>query len=303
MNNQGTFTISLDCEGKWGVADHLSGICNKINDRSLSEVYSYIYDALNFNDIKVTAAFTSLFSVELNVINSYYDQIKEFRDQGYSWFSPIVDFIYNEDYDGWIGEDFFKRAVNDGHEIGWHGSTHHSLGNLTQEKIIDFELKIAFDIASLNLIKLKSLVFPRNEIGHIDKFEVSGFNFYRNFQHEKNNSKFLKYTRVLDEFNIFKKSQIFDNLENLNKFKKLPSGYFLNWPSGPRGLVPDEVTIRRWLSILNHAADNGGHVHLWFHPHNFITAPRMKRVFSIILMEASRLIKSGRLVNKKMSDF
>lgn len=302
MNKKGTFTISLDCEGKWGVADNLYGINSQINQKTLSEAYAFIYDVLACYKITVTAAFTSLFTVNAEKISSYHEQMKDFRDQGHGWFAPIVNFIENECFDGWVGDEFFKRAENEGHEIAWHGSSHHPLGNFTNKDIIDFELKVASDVAILNKTDLKSVVFPRNEIGHLSSLEKNGFKFYRDSLYGENNSAMHKYIRVMDEFNVLKTSQKTNKKTEFEGLRCLPSGYFLNWPYGPRSLVPDYVTINRWRYILNHAAKHGTHAHLWFHPHNFITAPRMREVFQLILRDASILIEAGELVNKTMCE-
>ena len=60
MDKRGVFVLSLDCEGKWGVADHLGGNSMLINDRSLLDAYSYIHDELSDKKFKSTMAFTSL---------------------------------------------------------------------------------------------------------------------------------------------------------------------------------------------------------------------------------------------------
>jgi len=81
-----------------------------------------------------------------------------------------------------------------------------------------------------------------------------------------------------------------------------PSGFFLNWPAGVRSLVPVPVTIRRWKSLLREAVDRGGYVHMWFHPHNLITAPLMKVAFDEILREVGELVRSGDLVSLTMAE-
>ena len=59
--------------------------------------------------------------------------------------------------------------------------------------------------------------------------------------------------------------------------------------------MPRAVTVRRWKTLLDRAADTGGVAHLWFHPHNFITAPSTRRTLDDILAHAARLRDAGRL--------
>ena len=74
--NKGVFTLSLDCEGLWGVADHLGASTASINQNSLSEVYTYIEDVLSHHSIKATYAFTTLFTQDEADILKYKDIIK-----------------------------------------------------------------------------------------------------------------------------------------------------------------------------------------------------------------------------------
>jgi hypothetical protein len=68
-----------------------------------------------------------------------------------------------------------------------------------------------------------------------------------------------------------------------------------------RSLVPVAVTIQRWKSLLRSAAAQGGYVHMWFHPHNLITAPAMKVAFAEIMREVGRMVRTGDLVNLTMA--
>ena len=80
------------------------------------------------------------------------------------------------------------------------------------------------------------------------------------------------------------------------------SGFFLNWPSGVRSLVPVSVTVSRWKSLLRSAVEQGGYVHMWFHPHNLITAPAMQSTFAQIMNEVGQLVRSGDMVSLTMSE-
>ena len=54
--------------------------------------------------------------------------------------------------------------------------------------------------------------------------------------------------------------------------------------------------------MLRAAAERGGHVQMWFHPHNLITAPDMMISFEEIMRFAGTLIRNNELVNLTIGD-
>jgi hypothetical protein len=296
----GIFTVSLDCEGKWGVADHLSGVNEKITQDSLDDAYAFIFDTLASYDIRATVAFTSLFTQSEVEISSYYDHMAELAAQGHLWYRPICRMIADCDYDGWLGEKYFKRAKSLGHEVAWHGFSHNSLSDGLANDVAAFELHSGLTIAKMQGLTFKSMVFPRNIVGQRELLASNGFSCYRNAQSNENNLYGINYFRVLDEFNIFKSAQRLPIHNDEFGLACLPSGFFLNWPNGPRARIPDSLTVMRWRHLLRDAARRGGQVHLWFHPHNLITAPRMKKTFLEVIKCAADLIRFGYLENRTM---
>ena len=298
---KGIFTLSLDCEGLWGVADVQAERHKTINQANLKEVYSYIHDVLSHYSIAATYAFTSLFTQNEDSILEYKDEIDSRVSTDDRWYRYISKILSDQNLDGWLGRDFYLQARAAGHEIGWHGFTHHPLSENTNESIIKYELEESLRIANQEGLKLDSVVFPRNDIGHLELIFQHGFKCYRKGIIEQSKLYANKYYRVLDEFNILKKSEKI--LKNKNQtLLALPSGCFLNWPSGSRRFVPDYVTIKRWDNLLSTAARNNSQAHMWFHPHNMITAPKMRDTFESIISKAATKIKNGELLNMTMDE-
>ena len=54
-------------------------------------------------------------------------------------------------------------------------------------------------------------------------------------------------------------------------------------------MIPTKVTAARWRHQLRDAADNGGVVHLWLHPHNLITAPDTETVLETVLRNVAEM--------------
>src|SRR5699024_6224834 len=126
--------------GLWGVADHLGSSTKSINQKSLSEVYSYIDDVLSHHSIKATYAFTTLFTQDEANILRYRDNIRSYINEQDQWYKHIYRTLHTESLNGWLGREFYLQAKKSGHEIAWHGFTHHPLGETTKENIVKFEV-------------------------------------------------------------------------------------------------------------------------------------------------------------------
>ncbi|MGA4439881.1 polysaccharide deacetylase family protein [Psychrobacter pocilloporae] len=299
--DKGVFTLSLDCEGLWGVADHLGASTQSINQNSLTEVYRYIEDVLSHHSIKATYAFTTLFTQDESDILKYKDIIKSYVNEQDKWYKYIYSTLQNESLNGWLGRELYLQAKQNGHEIAWHGFTHHPLGQTTRESIVKFEIAESLKIFEKESISVNSLVFPRNDVGHLKLLNNSGFNVYRKGLIEQSRLHSNKYYRVLDELNILKPSQKFKQSKN-NPMISLPAGYFLKWPSGAKKFIPSEVTYKRWDHILRSASHKSAQAHMWFHPHNMITAPKMRDTFESIIKNVSTKIQNGELINLTMDE-
>ena len=299
--SKGVFTLSLDCEGLWGVADHLGASTKSINQSSLNEVYSYINDVLSHYSINATYAFTTLFTQDEANILKYKDRIKSYINEQDEWYRHIYNALHNENLNGWLGRDFYMKAKENGHEIAWHGFTHHPLGEATKKNIIEFEVSESLKIFKREGLDVTSIVFPRNDVGHLQLLKNSGFDVYRKGLIEQSRLHSNKYYRVIDELNILKPSQKFKQSKN-SPMISLPAGYFLNWPSGPRRLIPSEATYKRWDHILRSASRKSAQAHMWFHPHNMITAPKMRDSFESIIKNVSTKIQNGEIINLTMDE-
>lgn len=297
----GKFVISLDCEGKWGVADNLPGKNNRIDAKSLDQAYGFIFDLLEKYEIRAVFAFTSLFTVEEAVVQSYADEFTELCALGFAWYAPMALMVKNREYDGWIGKNYFSRALRAGHEIGWHGFSHHTLEDSIHPNVIDFEIVNGIRVAEMHGIKMDGLIFPRNRVGNLQKLKSAGFTGYRMARQQIDPLSGNPWYRLLNEFNVVAKSQVVQSKDS-GDLTAIPPGEFLNWPSGARSLVPDAITIARWKSILVDASSTGGVAHLWLHPHNLITAPRMMNLLEIVVKQASKMIGEKRLQNLCFND-
>lgn len=299
MSEKAAFTLSLDCEGLWGVADQPSVISGHIiNQSTLTNAYAFIRETLNACQLKASLAFVTSFAAGKEVLSEELPIIREMASLAPSWFINMLPLFERGEFDGWDGSNFYSQLEADGHEMAWHGTTHLPLIDSTPAIAIDLELKLARRIYH-NLGKQpRSIVFPRNRIGHLQRLSDFGFKTYRNSQ-DKN--VVVRAADFLSEWSIFD-SRVHAKPSVRNGWCVTPAGFFLNWPSGPRACIPTSVTVARWKSLLRSAVASGGYVHMWFHPHNFITAPSMKAAFSSVMSEVAKLSRSGELAVLTMDE-
>lgn len=300
----GAFTLSLDCEGLWGVADVPSVMSSGIiTSQSLSDAYEFIYKTLDLNSIRCTAAFVTAFATPRDELRARLPEFEELAQLVPSWFQYLLPRIRKGDFesiDGLEGHKYWKLFASAGHEMGWHGTTHMPLDDSMSAEAISKELNLEFLLSEVSGYRPKSIVFPRNMIGNLAALRSFGFTTYR----AKRNSRFESqlFGRIIG---VTREFAIWDRGEhavpsNRDGWCVYPAGFFLNWSGGMRSLVPPYVTILRWRSMLHAAAEAGETIHMWFHPHNLITAPAMRSVFAQIMADVSEMLRDGRLINPTM---
>lgn len=298
----GSFTLSLDCEGLWGMADNNKVFLDRlITTDSLSFAYDYIYQTLESSGVKCTAAFVTAFAAEREALREVMPDICELAQLSPGWFEfllPRLKENTDDSLNGLLGVSFWRRLYSAGHEIGWHGTTHMPLSDSTSPAAVKLELEIGRKLFKSLGQDPVSVVFPRNSIGHLEMLMRFGFRSYR---------ARADYGSFSREKSIFRELFFWDRGSRDMPFVNdglcvCPAGFFLNWPSGIRQLIPVEITVRRWISMLRYAANHNLYVHMWFHPHNLITAPSMRPAFTLIMKEVGDLVKGGYLNNLTMSD-
>jgi hypothetical protein len=273
----GTVIISLDCEGRWGVADHLTpAIAAGLTQERLRAAYRAVADLFAAYDIKATYAFVELFtrpaSRELTQLVQHYAQELPYLARAAEGLAAGEE--------GWVGDWAYERALAGGHEIAFHGATHVPWPTLTRDQARR-ELQLA------RPEQRRTMVFPRNEIAHLDVLAEFGCKAYRGHRRFATRAQSL-----LSEFDLGTVSQPMPEPAAGSPLE-LPSGIYVNWRSGPRRLVPTAVTRRRARNLLTHAARTGNVAHFWLHPENIASAPDTLVNLEAIVGEIVRLRDAG----------
>jgi hypothetical protein len=276
---------------------HLLG-SRVISRNSLSSAYEFLIRTLQTNDVRATAAFVSCFAVGFDGVMAHSKLLEEMGCHAPTWFSSILRALRSGQSDGWDGSDLYRRMSAAGFEIGWHGATHLSLGERTSAQLIALEAELASRLFRELRAKPTTIIFPRNDIGHLDQLLKYGFVTYRD---ALSRNVMSRARDIACEWNVLQRCPT-DRVYRRDGWYVSPAGYFLNWPSGLRALIPVSVTIMRWKSMLRSAITQGGYLHMWFHPHNLITAPTMRIAFEEVIGYAGQLVKAGDLINPTMAE-
>lgn len=190
-------------------------------------------------------------------------------------------------FDGWfVPECFLSVKQKRQHEIASHGFTHVPLyEKKISAELFDHEIHSVHNLVDYENELPETFVFPRNDVGYIDRLSKFGFIGYRENANEK------RINRLVREFNIFDKTEN-SSLDRSSIIHKIPAGHFLNLRQGLRARVPLSVSRLRWRSLIRDAVNSQKTLHLWSHPHNFIGGSDMYTLFELILKEVSLSIKA-----------
>jgi len=297
--SEGSVTLSFDCEGKWGMADiHTPWDVDLTRSRLLS-TYDFILQTLEKYEIPATFAF----------VGALTETREEFLDISYpnlssasyaSWLALSRDRILDKSEEGWFLPELLDMVMGQQkHEIASHGYTHIPFTTLTEQDV-KLELSMIRSWAEKKNIDCSTLIFPRNMVHHQGMLKDFGIFGYRDSPISLFNSSVPKCLRTLaEEIWIFQKS------EKLTKGdpKRIPGGAFINWKSGFRRLIPTSFSMSKYKSMINNAGKQGEVAHFWLHPHNLITSPQTKKLFSELCAQIAYCRESTPLVVKRQKDY
>ena len=261
------FILSLDCEGKWGVADILNYAFHRdLTDAKLKAAYGEIIDALDEFEIPATFAFVGAFAQPSARFGEISDGLRALAKSAPDYLAPALVDIDDGSRQGWHGDWAVDRVAvaNTKHEIALHGMTHVPWDNV-DDAFVDAELEM-WKSMSGPVRDSRTFVFPRNAIAHLDQLASSGIVGYREARPTVSRLRSL-----LSEFNLWAAAD--PDREDENGIVPIPPGYFINWQHGPRRLVPRSWSARRATHVLNAAKRNNHVAHFWIHPENLASAP------------------------------
>jgi hypothetical protein len=276
------------------MADNLQPYHHRdLTSANLARAYRQLLDMFARYEISATFAFVMAFALT-PAERRQFPVLDPSRNGSDPWLKHYWRCLGSGLGEGWHEPGIFELVRESGrHEIASHSFCHRPLGDasISAAGAIE-ELGNANAAARLKNVELKTLVFPRNEVGNLPAVRSAGYLGFRS-RLARPKGRSGRVAALLEEFNIRAGPQ--PPLERADGLTVIPPGNFFNWRFGLRRLVPASVTKARWRSQLHQCARDGGVVHLWLHPHNLITGPTTAPVLADVLQEVAALRDRGRI--------
>lgn len=287
------FILSFDCEGKWGMADDPAmATTNQIGDNSLAQAYGRIFEVLDDYEIPATFALVGVFAGVYEEYVQSREQLLESKPHR-EWLRIPEQSFASGVMDGWFYPGLVEKIRSKGiHEIASHSYSHLPLHNreVTKDSFLT-ELNYVQQWTDKNSLNLSTFIYPRNQIRYQEELKSYEYLGYR--QCDVQNTAYANRLKILqDECNIRKKSDL--HAVN-NQLVAIPAGTFLNWRNGPRRVIPEQLTLKRWSNMLRHATVSGGVAHLWLHPHNLVTAKGQDQLFERAISMVATMRNAGQI--------
>jgi hypothetical protein len=259
------FILSLDCEGKWGVADALARSHRRdLADDVLRRAYASILSLLDEYQIEATFAFAGAFSQSAEEFARIRPEIERLSRIAPDYLRPALRDIDEVNGAGWHGRHLVD-AVTEArtpHEVALHGVTHVPWTRMDGD-FAEAEMRL-FERLEGPIRDSRTFVYPRNLVAHTNILAAHGFEGFRTARPSRS-----RLSSLLSEFNLLEAPE--QPLRG-NGIAPIPVGFFVNWRSGLRRLVPPALTRLRARKLLDRAAVTEGVVHYWLHPENVASA-------------------------------
>jgi hypothetical protein len=188
--------------------------------------------------------------------------------------------IYQTDHPLWYGADIIQTLLTRGarHEIAFHGYTHRTFDETTMsQKEARLEVQEWLRAGMPKGVVPRSVVFPRNRVGHLDVFERAGFICYRGPKAHPPTYGIPFLGKVLNRLDlafqiytppVYSPSVDSSGLVNLPASQWL-FGFDRCVETILDGVGLHRVRIRRLIDGVRKAADQRGLIHIWAHPFEF----------------------------------
>jgi peptidoglycan/xylan/chitin deacetylase (PgdA/CDA1 family) len=231
----------------------------------------------------------------------------------YSWF-PLDWYCFDpcttvDSAPAWYAPDIVEwiRCARVRHEIGSHSFGHIYYGDPEcTPSIARADLNAALEIAARQGIVLKSLVFPRNQVGHLDVLKHFGLRSYRGAEPPLIRTDIRLLQRAVHFFDqlLALRPRDVRAEETLPGLWNLPANHFFIGREGMRRMIPMASRVLKGKRGIAHAVKTGGLYHLWFHPFNLNEdTDAMLSGLAEIFEYAHRMRKQGLLEILTMDDY
>ncbi|GDY09515.1 hypothetical protein LBMAG52_30010 [Planctomycetia bacterium] len=246
--------------------------------------------------------------------------------------APSPDWFSGEWYDGipsmheqrglrYYAPDLVEAIVNCPvhQELASHTFSHVVIGeDACTREVAQAEFDTCREIAQRWGREIRSLVFPRNKVGHLDVLRETGHTCFRGPNSEwfllgtaakpiKNRllsrltANLVRVLRFVDESLVI--CPPLGKAKRVEGLWELPHSMFFPGCTGLSKFVPRESQVQRATMGMQKAAKLGRIFSLYTHPHNFLPdVPEQLEAFEQICIAAARLRDAGEIEIKTMEE-
>ena len=294
---RGVAVVSIDTELAWGESHHCDGAGPRRDYGTERAVIDQILAVFDRYDISATWAIVGhLFLDQCAAVEgrAHPEIVRpESPSSAGDWFDidPCSTLAADPAY---YGRDIVAaiRRSRVPQEIGCH-SFSHLIADGCGEAAFESDLAACQAVAAGDGLDVRSFVYPRNAIGHIDVLHRHGFISYRGSATAPVATA-GRLVRYADRLRPLARSAVVP-ARHPSGVWNVPQTYLFA-PATRARHVPVGLWARRPIARMRLAARERSLFHLWFHPYNVTAAPdRALRGLEAICRAAARLRDAGRL--------
>lgn len=305
----GQFVVSIDLEMSWGVL-HRGRPHDDSPYRDERSIVAEVLELFEQYEISATWAIVGhLFLRECRPV----DGVKhpDIARPTYPWLPgdwyELDPCLSMSEAPTWYGPDLVDaiRACEVPQEIASHSFGHLIAGEPgCSPEAFRTDLAASRAVAADAGIELRSFVFPRNSIGHLDVLENAGFTAYRNRPRGSEPSSSGSGRRLVKLLDASRSSSWRPVRPVLNGgLVEIPHTYLFDPGSKKARRFGTRLWSLQQRRRLRYAVRTRSLFHLWFHSHNLAGHRRRARAaLDALLSEVRSLIDAGRLENPTMGE-
>ena len=221
-------------------------------------------------------------------------EMPRFKEDWYSS-DPCTDIKRDPLY---YGRDIVEKILSNrvAHEIGYHSFSHVVFSECSRE-VAEAEIKEGMKLAKEFGIALKSFVFPKNKIGHVDILREYGFKIYRgeNGCRRCDSSQNLLIRKFNGGMNMLITPPV--EPEWMDGIWEIPSSMFFCDPQIKFSVLP-RAKLGLYRTIREKKV-----FHIWLHPHNLLMYPSLKDDLDKLLGIVAKKRDEGKIDVMTMGEF
>ncbi len=304
-----TFILTLDTELAWGTFYWKGYEYYKYHFDNYRRLVRRLIDQLEYYNISATWAFVGhLFldkcdGIHADVLRPRY---KWFNGDDWHKYDPGTD-LDSDPY--WYGADVLElvRSMNVQQEIGTHTFSHvHMADPECTPDIARSQIESCVKLGREHGLEIKSLVFPRDEVGHLDVFSALGIESYRGVEevwYVSLSGLPRRVCSVLDQLlAISPPVYKLHDLKVEHGLVNIPGSNFLFAFDRYHKFIPAASRVAKIKKGIRLAIEENAIYHLAFHPEHLGSSEKMFEVFDDVFKYLDEYRRAGLIEVKTMSD-